>query len=186
MHQILTLDSQGQPKKWSTVEDAITLKVKGMINWELGNEVKLHGGYSRISGNRSIVEVGTIISLKGNNKHKRITPNLNNKNLFRRDLNVCAYCGRLTLDSGLTRDHIIPKSRGGRNIWTNCVSACRRCNLSKNDQTPEEAGLKLLYVPYVPSHAEELILNNRRILADQMEFLLGFISEHSRVHKLAI
>jgi 5-methylcytosine-specific restriction endonuclease McrA len=184
MHQILTLDTHGQPKKWSSLEDAVTFKVKGMVNWEIGDEVKLHGGFQRTTGQRSIVEVGSIISLKGASKHARLVPNLNNKNLFRRDLNICAYCGHLTHDSNLTRDHILPTSRGGKNTWTNCVSACRRCNLNKSDKTPEEAGLKLLYVPYTPSRAEELILMNRKILADQMEFLLGFIPETSRVHKL--
>jgi 5-methylcytosine-specific restriction endonuclease McrA len=74
----------------------------------------------------------------------------------------------------LTRDHVVPASRGGSSAWENCVTACRHCNQRKDDRTPEEAGMKLLAVPYTPNLAEYLILSNRRILADQMEFLLSF------------
>ncbi|MEJ2452290.1 MAG: HNH endonuclease, partial [Gammaproteobacteria bacterium] len=62
-------------------------------------------------------------------------------------------------------------SRGGRDNWANVVAACRRCNAHKGGRTPEEAAMPLLAVPYVPNLAEYLFLRNRRILADQMEFL---------------
>jgi hypothetical protein len=65
--------------------------------------------------------------------------------------------------------------------WTNVVTCCERCNQRKGDRTPEEAGMQLLYVPYAPSWAEHLILKNRNILADQMEFLLAFIPATSRI-----
>ena len=47
--------------------------------------------------------------------------------------------------------------------------------------TLEESGMKLLFVPYVPSHAERLILANRNIIADQMEYLKNFLPSHSRI-----
>src|SRR3546814_5368592 len=71
----------------------------------------------------------------------------------------------------------MPASRGGASIWENCVTACRSCNQRKDDRTPEEANMRLLAVPYIPNLAEYLILSNRRILADQMEFLLVHRSE---------
>ena len=88
--------------------------------------------------------------------------------------NLCLYCGRQFSPNDLTRDHIIPASRGGGSIWENCVTACRNCNQYKDDRTPEEAGMKLLALPYIPNLAQYLILSNRRILADQMEFLLAY------------
>jgi len=55
------------------------------------------------------------------------------------------------------------------------------CNHKKADRTPEEAGMKLLAVPYTPNLAEYLILSNRRILADQMEFLLSFSAKKAHL-----
>ena len=82
----------------------------------------------------------------------------------------------------LTAEHVLPQSRGGSNRWANLVSACRPCNHRKGNRTPEEAGMALLYVPYTPSLHEGFILRNRRILADQMAFLMAGVPPHSRLH----
>jgi len=181
--QILTLDSGGMPHRWATVENAIKLKYEGLIAWEYGQEeAEIHyGGTSRVTGERSTLEIAPIIAVKGKFHFERRTPPLTNKNLFRRDLNTCAYCGRIYADHKLNRDHILPQSRKGPDTWMNCVTTCMPCNWEKDDNTPEEAGMELLYVPYVPSHEERLILQNRRILACQHEFLTAMLPEHSRV-----
>jgi len=66
--------------------------------------------------------------------------------VLRRDNYRCAYCGR----PGATLDHIVPKSRGGRTTWTNCVAACPECNGKKADRTPVEAGMMLRVRPAPP------------------------------------
>ena len=66
----------------------------------------------------------------------------------------------------------------------NVVTACRNCNGMKRNRTLEEVGLELLYAPYTPNKAEYLILTNRKILVDQMEFLKQHIAAHSRALKL--
>jgi 5-methylcytosine-specific restriction endonuclease McrA len=81
------------------------------------------------------------------------------------------YCGHDVGYQAMEVEHVIPLSRGGRTVWANVVVACHRCNHRKDARTPEEAHMKLLAVPYAPNVAEYLILSNRRILADQMEFL---------------
>lgn len=58
---------------------------------------------------------------------------------------------------------------------------CRECNQAKDARTPEEAGMKLLAVPYTPNLAEYLILQNRKILADQMEFLKAFARKKAKI-----
>jgi hypothetical protein len=63
----------------------------------------------------------------------------------------------------------------------NCVAACKSCNSRKDNLTPEEANMKLIYVPYEPNHFEHMILLNRSILADQMEYLLAGVPKHSRI-----
>lgn len=69
----------------------------------------------------------------------------------------------------------------GRDGWMNVVTACRACNHRKSDRTPEQAHMPLLYAPYVPSLWEDFILRNRRILADQMEFLMAHVPKSSRL-----
>lgn len=64
--------------------------------------------------------------------------------ILRRDGYTCAYCG----EYATTADHIYPKSRGGGWTWGNLVAACESCNSFKADRTPEEAGMKLLWMPH--------------------------------------
>ena len=91
--------------------------------------------------------------------------------MFARDQQLCLYCGRQYHRGTLTRDHVQPVSKGGRDIWENVVTACFHCNSRKGNRTPQQAGMPLLAVPYRPSWIEHLILSNRNILADQMAFL---------------
>jgi 5-methylcytosine-specific restriction endonuclease McrA len=73
---------------------------------------------------------------------------LNRANLFRRDRGQCQYCGSA---KQLTIDHVIPRSKGGKTIWTNLVTACNRCNVFKGDKTLEQVGMLLRTEPFVPS-----------------------------------
>jgi 5-methylcytosine-specific restriction endonuclease McrA len=66
-----------------------------------------------------------------------------------RDGPRCAYCG----GHASTVDHVVPRSRGGRNTWLNTVAACGSCNQRKDDRTPEEAGMVLRVHPTAPSWA---------------------------------
>ena len=180
--RVLVCDVGGQPHDWLTWKDAVVLKVKDSISYEIGEpDILARGGISRMTGKQSAVQVSSIICLKEHFKRKDKVA-LNNQNLFRRDLHTCAYCGRIYNDAKLSRDHVIPRSKGGKDIWTNVVTSCKPCNNYKDDLSLEEADMSLLYVPYTPNHAEELVLKNRNILADQMEFLRAFLPEHSRLH----
>ena len=66
-----------------------------------------------------------------------------------RDGRRCAYCG----GHATTVDHLLPRSRGGRNTWLNTVAACDGCNQRKGDRTPAEAGMRLRFEPATPSWA---------------------------------
>lgn len=183
---ILALDISGVPRTWITHDDAISYHAKGLVAWSLGNVIaRYHGGYKQ-DGTRSYIETPSIIAIKGEGfdfkKHNRVI--LSNKTLFARDRNVCAYCGsRYSNHQKLSRDHIVPKFNGGQDEWTNVVTACLPCNQKKGCKTLKEAKMELLYVPYEPNHYENLILQNRNILADQMEYLLSGIPKNSRVLK---
>lgn len=90
----------------------------------------------------------TIIRLKDYCYFPKII-DLTRKNLFRRDGMRCQYCGKSNVQ--LTIDHIVPRSRGGKEEWENLVVACISCNNKKGNRTPEEAGMKLLCKPKKPS-----------------------------------
>ena len=74
------------------------------------------------------------------------------KNVLIRDQYTCVYCHRR--QTGLTIDHVIPVSRGGRNDFDNCVACCKSCNTKKGARTPHEAGMHLRKRPYQPTIAE--------------------------------
>jgi 5-methylcytosine-specific restriction endonuclease McrA len=81
-------------------------------------------------------------------------------------------------------DHIVPVSKGGQHSWTNVVCACKRCNNRKGNSLLKDTDMEMIYVPYTPNQEENLILRNRAILFDQMEYLSQFLPEHSRARKL--
>jgi HNH endonuclease len=182
---ILTLDVHGVPHRWITWQAACFYYAKNLVAWAMGETTfTFYGGISRMTGERSSITTNSIIAIKGKAMASRgftLVPPLNNRELFRRDRHICAYCGGEFSFLHLTRDHIKPLSHGGADKWMNVVAACRHCNSIKRNRTPEQAGLELRYAPYVPNKAEYLILTNRRILADQMEFLVQHVSSSSRL-----
>lgn len=172
---ILKLDVGGLPVGWIDWQTAATLYARNRVCWETGEERFVIRGGVNAEGVQSRLEIGSIVAVADrSHRFERGVPLLNNRTLFQRDENLCLYCGRQFPPGQLTRDHVVPVSRGGDNVWENCVTACRRCNQAKDDRTPEQAGMKLLAVPFTPNLAEYLILQNRRILADQMDFLRTF------------
>lgn len=78
-------------------------------------------------------------------------PRFRKKVLFNRDAWCCQYCGEKLGWDNVTIDHIMPSSRGGPTSWLNCVASCKPCNKSKANCTPDEAGMRLLKKPTVPT-----------------------------------
>jgi 5-methylcytosine-specific restriction endonuclease McrA len=74
-------------------------------------------------------------------------PRWSRSGVLERDGRVCGYCG----GTASTIDHITPRSRGGKNIWSNTVAACGGCNQRKGDRTPQEAGMRMRIRPTTPS-----------------------------------
>ena len=183
---ILRLDITGRPQRWIPWQDAVILDAREMIAWTAGERTfTFYGGINRLSGCRSHITVNSIIAVRGYSRNagdERLVPPLSNRELFLRDDHLCMYCGHQFPGHLLTRDHLVPLSRGGTDCWSNVVAACRGCNHAKGSRTPDEAGMSLLAVPYVPNRAEYLVLSNRRILADQMEFLRKRFRRTSRLH----
>jgi len=187
--QVLRTDAYGIPLEWIDFREAVRAYYLDQVVFSLGVPLyRIHGGHNAITGVRSAIEVNSIVATSGDSvaalkARAHYVPPLNNQALFARDAHMCMYCGSQFAARGLSRDHILPLSKGGTDSWKNVVSACKRCNNRKAGRTPERAGMELLAVPFVPTHAEYIYLQGKRVLADQMEFLLAHFPHSSPLHK---
>lgn len=187
--QVLRTDASGMPLEWVSYQEAVRLHHLDIIMYTCGSTLyEIRGGINAITGQRSVVEVNSIIATRGDTRalfkaRQHYTPPLNNPALFKRDAHMCLYCGGRFKDKFLSRDHVTPVSRQGQDSWNNVVTACKRCNNHKAGRTPEQAGMQLLAIPFTPTHAEYVYLQGKRVLADQMEFLLAHFPRKSLLHE---
>ncbi len=183
MAQILRLNKGGQPVEWLSWQEAVCLYSRELVLWTLGDTVfRIHGGRNRCTGMRTVIELPSILACDGRQLARpSARPALTNRALFERDNYQCLYCGKSFPGRQLTREHVLPRSKGGRDIWVNVVAACRRCNQHKGNRTLDEADMELLALPYRPNPAEYLALvNSRRILPEQADFLSRQFSSNCR------
>lgn len=187
--QVLRTGVDGMPLEWINYQEAVRLYHGGQVAYTCGELLYVvHGGISAKTGLRSRIEVNSIIATLGNTPallraRDSYVPPLNNPALFRRDAHLCLYCGQRFAEAELSRDHVRPLSQQGGDTWNNVVTACKRCNNHKAGRTPEQAGLQLLAIPFVPTHAEYVFLQGRRVLADQMAFLRAHFPRSSPLHQ---
>jgi 5-methylcytosine-specific restriction endonuclease McrA len=98
---------------------------------------------------------------------------LTRRNLLLRDDSRCQYCARRPPLRELNIDHVIPRSRGGRDTWENLVISCRDCNLKKGRRTPAESGMQLLRRPVKPrwTTSHHILLASKRPYEEWTPFL---------------
>ncbi len=172
--RILRLNLAGQPIEWLDWQTTVCLYARDLVCWSLGGVVRTaRGGISRISGHRSVIDIPAIVACHGGwLGQQRYVPPLTNPALFARDNYQCLYCGNHFGPQQLSRDHVHPRSLGGRDRWENVVAACKRCNSRKGSWLLEELSMDLLALPYRPNTAEYLaLINNKRLRGDQAEYL---------------
>lgn len=111
---------------------------------------------------------------------RRFRRQVTNTFLFARDDYTCQYCGRnrhqLRGRQFLTRDHVLPVSRGGANDWENVVTSCSTCNNRKGNRLPREAGLELRSQPVEPNYVH-LVWVVRRVTQLQAKYIRTFYGE---------
>ena len=186
--QVLRTDVAGMPLEWIDYREAVRLYHAEQVAYACGTRLyTVFGGYRACNGRRSSIDVSSIVATNGTSQglafiRDQYVPPLNNRTLFKRDANICLYCASRFQTRDLTRDHITPLSRGGTDAWNNVATACRRCNNHKGGRTPELAKMQLIAVPFTPTYAEYIYLKGRRVLADQMQYLLAHIPRSSPLH----
>jgi len=140
---VLVLNASFEPLHVCSIKRAITLLMSDITERvEDKPDAFLHSPSTQIC-------VPSVIRLKRYVKRPpRFHIAFNRRNVFRRVNHACQYCGHVGGD--LTLDHVVPRSRGGKNSWENIVTACRECNSKKRDRTPVEAKMKLTREPFAP------------------------------------
>jgi 5-methylcytosine-specific restriction endonuclease McrA len=129
-----------------------TYAVYALESWVERSQERVEEGVGRFLRTPTLpVEAPEVILLCAYGGIPRVEISFSRRNLYRRDGYACQYCGRNRPASELSIDHVLPRSRGGRTTWENCVLACVRCNSKKADRTPREVGFRLLKAPKKPT-----------------------------------
>ncbi len=115
------------------------------------DRVNIISHYDRVVRSPSFeMRLPSVISLKEYIPTAR-RPAFTRFNVFLRDRFTCQYCGEDFPSHELTFDHVVPRSRGGRTVWENVVTACSTCNLLKGNRLPRESGMYPRHLPRQPS-----------------------------------
>ena len=99
---------------------------------------------------RGAIRVPTVVVAVNYARVPKKRPKLCARNIRERDGNRCQYTGKLLKPDEGSLDHVVPRSRGGKDAWENLVWSSKAVNTRKGNRLPHEAGLKLLAVPRAP------------------------------------
>lgn len=158
---VLVLNAGWTPIRIRNVKDALKLVFaeRALIieaenyqtyKWEEWVKLPVEEGEPFIQSARMEVKCPEVIILLKYHKIPRMT-RLTKKKIYMRDHGICQYTGKKLSPNEANIDHVIPRSRGGKFSWDNCVVCSKEINTKKADRTPDEAGLKLLKKPSRPS-----------------------------------
>ena len=141
---VLLLNADYEPLSVCSPQRAVRLMLLGKVD-----KVEDSGGFTLRSSCSQMTLPGVLKLNHYRRVYKRDIP-ITKRNVIRRDGSVCQYCGDRS--SNMTIDHVIPKSRGGRDSWDNLVCACPQCNAKKGDRTPAQAQMLLKHKPKRPRY----------------------------------
>ena len=150
MEAVLVLNADYTPINTTTL-------TRGFVLVHKGKAEILKGGEKPIATSIGNFIRPLIIRLLHYVSFRPVKSRISRHKIYKRDNHECVYCGS---KKNLTVDHILPKSRGGSNTWTNLITCCSNCNRQKGDKTPDEANMKLRFKPYEPSIFSEIINSN--------------------------
>ncbi|MCF8083013.1 MAG: HNH endonuclease [Deltaproteobacteria bacterium] len=143
MEQVLLLNITYEPLRIINWKKAVTMLTLGKVEVleEYGTEIH------SVSFTLKLPSVVRLLMMA---KKPKTSVKFSRQNIYARDKYHCQYCGRKFPTEDLSYDHVIPKSRGGKTVWTNIVTACLACNRKKGGRTPKEARMRLIRKPTEP------------------------------------
>ena len=144
MEQVLLLNVTYEPLKIINWKKAVTLSILGKVEVleEYGRE---------IHSVSFTIRLPAVVRLLRMVKKPKTSVKFSRQNIYARDKYRCQYCGRRFPVEELSYDHVIPKSRGGKTVWSNIVTCCMTCNRKKGGRTPKEANMTLIRQPARPA-----------------------------------
>ena len=152
----LKLDSSYRPLEIVDATEALVLCI-------IGKAYAIETYTKEIRSVSEIFKLPAVIVLTRYVRFKFKTMACHRSNIIWRDDNQCQYCQKHFESNMLTIDHIIPKSKGGQNTWTNLAAACKKCNQKKGSRTPQQAGMKLIRNPVKPRKNVLRAMNKKEI-----------------------
>lgn len=173
LHQsvVLVLNRNWQPINTRTPAEAFcqlatgsatALDVSGEairpVTWAEWLTLPVRTGDRAVLTIRGAVRVPSVIVAVNFSRVPKRRPTLNARNIRDRDGNRCQYTGRVLGPGEGNLDHVVPRSRGGRDSWDNLVWAAREVNTRKGNRLPQEAGLRLLRAPVAPKEVPVTVL----------------------------
>lgn len=163
---VLVLNSNYEPINVCNLQRAIGLMVSRKASLVSNGRGEIHSA-------SLAYPIPSVIRLDNMIYRPRPRVKLTRREIFRRDNYTCQYCGKHA--ASLTVDHIIPRHLGGKEIWTNLVTACSSCNHLKGGHTLEDAKMRLLHLPKEPP-ASTMYIFGRHLSENQewMPFLSGW------------
>jgi len=160
--RVLLLNASFEPLRLISIQRAVSLMLADKVQ-------AVEGIAARLRTPRTVFDVPAVLSLKYFVNVPRRGASYSRRAVLDRDRWTCVYCGLCPGDQGRGRtllkadfgvDHIVPRSRGGRNTWTNTACACYACNQRKADRTPHEAGMAMHFLPRMP-RTNYLVIGSR-------------------------
>ena len=135
------------------------------VTWDEWITLPIRDGDNAVLTVRGAIRVPTVIVAVNYARVPKKRPKLCAKTIRERDGNRCQYTGKLLRPDEGSLDHVLPRSRGGKDHWENLVWSDKSVNAKKGNRLPHEAGLKLLTVPRAPGElpVTALIRNNAGI-----------------------
>ena len=168
-------DTPGLVIDFESVKDETTgeyvLTYTQEFTWEEWIKLEVRPNDLYINTSRGKIRVPLVVTCTRFAKLPKRNTRWSTGNVHRRDGYICAYTNERLTHSTATVDHILPRSRGGRDTWENTVSCHRRINTLKGDKTPTEAGLTLLRRPKAPPAMPIVIRKEDAPLPIQTPFL---------------
>ncbi len=158
---VLVLNFNFEPLNVCTARRALVLVLGGKA------EVLEHNHHTLVTPSTSF-RAPSVIRLSHLIRRPPPQVKLSRREVFRRDMFTCQYCGQKTHD--LTLDHVMPRHRGGKHTWDNLVSACRSCNHRKGGRTPDEARMRLRTMPRRPHVGPYYTIERRLRDGDYLEW----------------
>lgn len=160
MSAVIVLNADGAAIDVASVKRAIGYIVRGKAVMVEAVE----DSFFRSPGSDVVVAVPRVVKFTEQVEHETYTGEMSwsRGRMLARDCYTCAYCG----EWGNTVDHILPRSRGGKDTWRNTITSCQKCNNKKDNRTPEEAGMPLLFEPKPVFRSEIILLDMAATGAD--------------------